>query len=94
MKSILNQPEKCLNSSVLNDDVVDLDADYYTKHSFLQNNLAKELLDSFQVDPCACILDIGGGEGRLEKIRHDGSAGANCRGPSGRRSRASDSTPC
>lgn len=44
---------------------IDLKADYYEKNSNLQNNLARDILDSYQVNPRAHILDIGCGDGRI-----------------------------
>jgi len=49
----------------LNNDLLDLDANHYIKHSILQNNLAKKILDAFQIDSNANILDIGCGDGRI-----------------------------
>ncbi|MBS0628732.1 MAG: methyltransferase domain-containing protein [Verrucomicrobia bacterium] len=46
-------------------EVLDLDANHYIKHSILQNSLAQEILESFQVDSDANILDIGCGDGRI-----------------------------
>jgi trans-aconitate 2-methyltransferase len=47
------------------DNLVDLDASYYVEHSSLQNNLAKEILSSFQISSAAHILDVGCGDGRI-----------------------------
>jgi trans-aconitate methyltransferase len=54
-----------MNKNYANDNLIDLDADHYTKHSSLQNNLAKEILQSCQIDPGAHILDVGCGDGRI-----------------------------
>jgi ubiquinone/menaquinone biosynthesis C-methylase UbiE len=44
---------------------LDLDANYYVKHSSLQNNLAAEILSTFLIKPNAHILDVGCGDGRI-----------------------------
>lgn len=54
-----------VSSKVLDDGLLDLDADYYVKHSSLQNNLAKEILGSYQFNQYAHILDVGCGDGRI-----------------------------
>lgn len=54
-----------MSSNTLKKDSTDLSADYYEKNSSLQNNLAREILDSYRVNPKAHILDIGCGDGRI-----------------------------
>lgn len=49
----------------LNDNLVDLNADYYEKKSSLQNNLAREILNDYCVNPKSHILDIGCGDGKI-----------------------------
>ncbi len=66
-----------MNSKILKDDASDLDADLYTKNSSLQNNLAKEIIESLQIAPNSLILDIGCGDGRitaeLSRLANQGS---------------------
>lgn len=54
-----------MNNNTLNKDSTDLSAEHYEKNSSLQNNLAREILDSYQVNPKAHVLDIGCGDGRI-----------------------------
>lgn len=46
-------------------DALDLDANYYVKHSSLQNSLAKTILSKHSLSPHAHILDVGCGDGRI-----------------------------
>jgi len=54
-----------MDKAVFSNGPADLDAGYYVEHSSLQNNLAKEILNTFPIDPTAHILDIGCGDGRI-----------------------------
>ena len=54
-----------MSGRMINDDLIDLRADYYEKNSSLQNNLAREVLKAYQVSPKAHILDIGCGDGKI-----------------------------
>lgn len=54
-----------MNNTILKDDLLDLDAGYYVKHSSLQKSLAKEILDNYPMSPRAHILDVGCGDGRI-----------------------------
>lgn len=54
-----------MSNSSLIDSLVDLDADYYVKNSFLQNCLAKNILDGCRLNQRAHILDVGCGDGRI-----------------------------
>lgn len=54
-----------MNNTLLNNTLPDLDASHYVKHSSLQNNLAKAILSSYQLNPHAHVLDVGCGDGRI-----------------------------
>src|SRR5476651_510537 len=54
-----------MNNTILNDGLLDLNAGYYVKHSSLQNGLAKEILNTYRLNSCAHILDVGCGDGRI-----------------------------
>ena len=43
----------------------DHNAVHYTRHSSLQNGLAKDVLSTFSVNPEASVLDVGCGDGRV-----------------------------
>ena len=43
----------------------DLDATHYTRHSSLQNGLAKDVLNTLHISPEDSILDVGCGDGRI-----------------------------
>lgn len=62
----------------MNTDLIDLSASFYDKNSNLQNNLAKEVLKAYQVNPRAYILDVGCGDGKitleLAKLAKEGKA--------------------
>jgi trans-aconitate 2-methyltransferase len=61
----INQPQQHIINRISHNVVGDLDANYYTKHSFLQNNLAKKVLETLLLNSCAYVLDIGCGDGRI-----------------------------
>jgi trans-aconitate 2-methyltransferase len=54
-----------MKNTILNDDLLDLDAGHYVKHSSLQNSLAKKILSTYRLNPRAHILDVGCGDGRV-----------------------------
>lgn len=54
-----------MSKAILKDNLLDLDAGYYAKHSSLQNGLAKDILNSYRFNPHAHILDVGCGDGRI-----------------------------
>lgn len=53
-----------MKENILNN-TLDLDASHYVKHSSLQNNLAKEIINAYRFNPSAYILDVGCGDGRI-----------------------------
>ena len=54
-----------MGKTIIKENLLDLDASHYVKNSSLQNNLAKQILNAYRINPKGNILDVGCGDGRI-----------------------------